>query len=282
MLNVHDRSDPQAILCTDGESPGESTRSGAFYLPQGSEENIFLAAHEAMLPLMLKGPTGCGKTRFVEAMAERLGLELVTVACNEDTSAADLVGRYLIEGMETIWRDGPVARAVRAGCLLYLDEIAEARSDVITVLHSLADHRRQLFIDRTNECVVAPRRFMLIASYNPGYQQGIKELKPSLRQRFVSLDFTFSEPEDEATIIVRETGMDAATAKKLVKVANKVRRLGEAGMSAPVSTRLLVNAGKLIVHGVPLRTACESAILTPLDDDPETLKGLREIVNLIL
>ena len=171
----------------------ESNKNPAlnFYLPQGREEEIFLAAHQASLPLMLKGPTGCGKTRFVEAMAERIDADLITVACNEDTCAADLLGRFLIEGMETVWRDGPVTRAVRNGSILYLDEIAEARSDVITALHGLADHRRQLFLDRTNECLTAPPKFMLVVSFNPGYQHGHKELKPSLRQRFVSIDFSY-------------------------------------------------------------------------------------------
>ena len=251
-----------------------------FYLPVGKEEAIFQHAYETRLPLMVKGPTGCGKTRFIQHMAEKLGRELVTVSCNEDTSATDLLGRHLLLGGDTRWVDGPVTRAVRSGTLLYLDEIAEARADALVVIHSLSDHRRELFLDRTGETLRAPDEFMLIVSYNPGYQRSMRELKPSTRQRFVALSFGYPPESVEAEIITGETGLEKATAQRLVQIGRKIRNLTELSLMESASTRLLVAAGRLIVRGVPPRLACHSAIAEPLSDDPDALAALRQVVDL--
>jgi nitric oxide reductase NorQ protein len=253
-----------------------------FYLPVGKEETVFRHAHASRLPLMVKGPTGCGKTRFIQHMAEKLGHELVTVSCNEDTSATDLLGRHLLLGGETRWVDGPVTRAVRAGALLYLDEIAEARPDALVVIHSLTDHRRELFLDRTGETLRAPGEFMLIVSYNPGYQRSMRELKPSTRQRFVALTFDYPPDALETEIITGETGVDKATAKRLVQIGRNIRNLTELSLMESVSTRLLVAAGKLVAAGVPPRLACHTAIAEPLTDDPEALAALRQAVELCI
>ena len=251
-----------------------------YYLPVAREEEVFRHAWESHLPLMIKGPTGCGKTRFIQHMADRLGVPLVTVACNEDTSATDLLGRHLLVGGETRWVDGPVTRAVRDGCLLYLDEVAEARADVLVVIHSLSDHRRELFLDRTGERLVAPPGFMLIVSYNPGYQRSMRELKPSTRQRFVALGFDYPAEEQEAEIVARESGADRGAVKRLVQIARKIRALHELSLAESVSTRLLVSAAKLIGRGVPPRLACCTAIAEPLSDDADTLKALRQVIEL--
>ncbi len=253
-----------------------------FYRPLGQEIEVFESAYQNHLPLLLKGPTGCGKSRFVEAMAERKGRPLITVACNDETSSTDLLGRYLVQGGDTVWQDGPVTRAVRQGAILYLDEIAEARQDVVTVLHPLTDHRRCLFIDRRNETLVATGEFMMIISYNPGYQQSLKELKPSTKQRFVSLAFTYPSIEIETEIIQKESGIDKAVAEKLAKLAVKIRTLEELGIAETASTRLLVGAAKLIKQGLPERIACDVAIIQPLTDDPDIVGALRDIVSLIL
>ena len=195
--------------------------NSVFYLPIGKEVELCTHAHQSKIPLMIKGPTGCGKTRFVEYMAQQLGHRPITVSCNEDTSATDLLGRHLLKGGDTIWTDGPVTRAVREGALLYLDEVAEARADAIVVIHSLTDHRREVFRDRTGETVKAPDDFMLIISYNPGYQRSLRELKPSTRQRFASISFDYSH--DEIQIIATESGVDTATAHKLVNIGTKIR-----------------------------------------------------------
>lgn len=251
-----------------------------FYLPVGKEETVFRHAWESRLPLMVKGPTGCGKTRFIQHMAEKLGCELVTVSCNEDTSAIDLLGRHLLLGGETRWVDGPVTRAVRSGALLYLDEIAEARADALVVIHSLSDHRRELFLDRTGETLRAPGEFMLIVSYNPGYQRSMRELKPSTRQRFVALSFGHPPESVETEIIVGETGVEKATAQRLVQIGRKIRNLTELSLMESASTRLLVAAAQLIKQGVPPRLACQSAIAEPLSDDPDALAALRQVVEL--
>lgn len=253
-----------------------------FYRPIGHEVSVFEHAYGQRLPLLIKGPTGCGKSRFVEYMAHRLGRPLITVACHEDTSAADLLGRYLVQGGDTVWQDGPVVRAVRGGAVLYLDEIAEAREDVIAVLHPLSDHRRQLFVDRRDETLNAPPQFLLVASYNPGYQQHLKELKPSLRQRFIGLQFGYPDKAIEAEIIVRESTVDAATAGKLVTLAHKIRGMQELGMTEVVSTRLLVSTGRLIAHGLNPRQACDVGIVQPLTDDLDTISALRDLAALIL
>jgi nitric oxide reductase NorQ protein len=252
-----------------------------YYRPTGHEVEVFRSAYANRLPVMLKGPTGCGKSRFVEAMAAAIGRPLVTVACNDETSSADLLGRWLVRGGETAWMDGPVTRAVRQGCVLYLDEVAEAREDVIVVVHPLSDHRRQLFVDRLDESIAAPPEFMLVVSFNPGYRRGIKELKPSTRQRFVALQFDYPDPPVEAEIIARETGVDASIARKLVALASKVRALDEPAIAETVSTRLLVGAARLIVAGLAPRVACVAAIAQPLTDDRATARALQELAHLV-
>lgn len=251
-----------------------------FYLPTGKEIEICEHAYKSQLPLMLKGPTGCGKTRFIEYMAEKLGRELITVACNEDTSATDLLGRHLLVGGDTVWVDGPVTRAVREGALLYLDEIAEARADAIVVIHSLTDHRRELFLDRTGERVKASDEFMLMVSYNPGYQRSLRELKPSTRQRFAALNFGYPTEADEITIVATESGGDEATAKKIVRIGNKIRQLTELSLMESVSTRLMIAAGKLIAAGIPPRLACITAIAEPLSDDEEAVAAMRQVIEI--
>jgi len=251
-----------------------------FYLPVGREEEVFQHAWKCLLPLMIKGPTGCGKTRFVQHMAEQLQRELITVSCNEDTSATDLLGRHLLLGGETRWVDGPVTRAVRSGALLYLDEIAEARADALVVIHSLTDHRRELFLDRTGERLVAPPGFMLIVSYNPGYQRSLRELKPSTRQRFIALSFGHPSEEAEAQILVAESGADPSVARRLVQIGRKIRTLTELNLLESASTRLLVSAAKLIAQGVPPRLACLTAIAEPLTDDDDARSALRHLIDL--
>lgn len=251
-----------------------------YYCPLGSEIEIFEKSRERKLPLMIKGPTGCGKSRFVSYMAARTGQSLIKVACNEDTTASDLIGRFLIKGNETVWQDGPVTRAVRQGGILYLDEIAEAREDVIVVLHSLSDDRRELYIDRTNEQLVASADFMLLVSYNPGYQSHFKEMKPSTRQRFITLEFNFPSFEKEVEILVQETGITANKAERLVKLAGNIRSLKEYDLRETVSTRLLVNCCYLIQSGVADRLACEVAIVQALADDAEVVNALKELVAL--
>lgn len=253
-----------------------------FYIETGREVDLFTQAWSARLPLLLKGPTGCGKTRFVEFMAAKLGRPLVTVACNEDTTATDLLGRHLLIGGETKWTDGPVTRAVREGAILYLDEVAEARADAIVVIHSLTDYRRELFLDRTGETLHAPPEFMLVVSYNPGYQRSMRELKASTRQRFVGHSFGYPAEEVETRIITGETGAEEAVARKLVSIARKVRNLTELSLIESVSTRLLVDAAKLIQQGLPPRFAATAAIAEPLTDDPDALTAIRQIIDLTL
>jgi nitric oxide reductase NorQ protein len=251
-----------------------------YYRPVRDECSIFEHAHRQRLPLLLKGPTGCGKSRFVEAMAARLGRPLVTVACHDETSAIDLTGRHLIRGGETIWQDGPVTRAVRQGAILYLDEIAEARPDVIVVIHPLSDHRRRIVLEGRDEEVEAADGFMLVVSYNPGYQRGLKELKPSTRQRFVALSFDYPAPELEAEILIGEAAGEPKVAKRLAQLAQKLRTLDALGLAEPPSTRLLVDAAKLIRSGVEPRRACDVAIVQPLTDDAAVAAALREVVSL--
>jgi nitric oxide reductase NorQ protein len=248
-----------------------------FYRPVADECAVFEAAHRHGLPLLLKGPTGCGKTRFVEHMAARLGLPLHTVACHDDLSAADLIGRHLLRGGETEWVDGPLTRAVRAGGICYLDEVVEARKDVTVVLHPLTDDRRRLVIDRTGEELAAPGSFMLVASYNPGYQSILKKLKPSTRQRFVSIGFDFPDPATETAVLVAETGLDQTRAGALVRLAGHIRRLSGMDLEEGVSTRLLVYAGTLIQGGMSVDRALETAIVAPLSDEPEVQQALRDL-----
>lgn len=253
-----------------------------FYRAVRDECTIFEHAFRQQLPLLLKGPTGCGKSRFVEAMAAKLGRPLVTVACHDETSAVDLTGRYLVRGGETVWQDGPITRAVRTGAILYLDEIAEARPDVVVVIHPLSDHRRRLLVEHHDEEIVAAEGFMLVVSFNPGYQRGLKEMKPSTRQRFVSIPFAYPTVDLETEIVVGESGCDAKTARRLALLGAKLRKLDELGLAELPSTRLLVGAGKLIASGMEARRACDVAVVHPLTDDPSIAQALRDITALAL
>jgi nitric oxide reductase NorQ protein len=253
-----------------------------YYLNIGNESQIFETAFKAKLPLMLKGPTGCGKTRFVQAMAYRMGLPLVTVACHEDLSATDLVGRFLLEGDQTIWHDGPLTTAVRHGAICYLDEVVEARKDTIVLIHPLTDDRRVLPVEKRGELLSAPDNFMLVISYNPGYQSVLKDLKQSTRQRFLSVEFDYPPAEAEAQIVAREGSVDERTARDLVKIGEKVRNLKGHGLEEGVSTRLLVYAAQLIASGIAPVAACETAISSPITDDAELQRGIREIVTTVI
>ncbi|MBU2981242.1 CbbQ/NirQ/NorQ/GpvN family protein [Lentibacter algarum] len=248
------------------------------YHPTGQECVLFETAQAMRLPLLLKGPTGCGKTRFVEHMAAKTGRKLYTVACHDDLSAADLIGRYLLKGGETEWVDGPLTRAVREGAICYLDEIVEARKDVTVVLHPLTDNRRTLMIDRTGEELQAPEGFMLVASYNPGYQNVLKRLKPSTRQRFLSASFDFPKADIETDVIVQESGIDAARAAGLVRLGGAIRRLSGMDLEEGVSTRLLIYAAVLINSGMSFENAIEAAVIEPLSDDADIQQALRDLV----
>ena len=249
------------------------------YQAQAQEVVLFEHAFRRQLPVLLKGPTGCGKTRFVEHMAAKLGRPLYTVACHDDLSAADLVGRHLIGDGETYWNDGPLTRAVREGAICYLDEVVEARKDTTVILHPLSDNRRILPIERTGETLHAPPEFMLVVSYNPGYQSVLKDLKASTRQRFIALSFDYPEPELEVEIVCREGQLDRETARLLVKLAGMTRTLKDSGLAEGASTRLLIQTGKLIGRGIPVRTACRAAVSEALTDDTELLAALDEMVT---
>lgn len=262
-------------------SVGEDS-ARTYYREIGNEAKIFELCFRNRLPLLIKGPTGCGKSQFVSSMAERLGRPLIKVSCNEDTTAADLLGRFLLKNQETVWQDGPVTRAVREGAILYLDEIAEAREDVIVVLHPLTDHRRELYIDRTNESLVAGPGFQCVATYNPGYQRGLKDLKPSTRQRFVTLSLSYPPEDIEREILCELTGIEPTMAKKLVSLANKIRLQAQLGLRETVSTRLLVHASYLIRSELNPRHAANFAMAEPLSDDPKTLEALRQLIAISL
>lgn len=253
-----------------------------FYKAVGKEIEVFEHAWKNHLPLLLKGATGTGKSRFVEYMAHQLKRPLITVACHEETSATDLLGRYIIKGAETIWVDGPLTRAVKEGAILYMDEIAEARPDVIVAIHPLTDFRRVLYLDKLGEEIKATSDFMFVASFNPGYQKGFKELKPSTRQRFISLTFHYPKPKEEAEIVIAESGIDDDTAKKLIKIAGKIRNLTELGLAETVSTRLLVDAAKLIKSGLGKRLSVVVAVVEPLTDDLETIEALTDMTSLMI
>ncbi|MFK5959193.1 MAG: CbbQ/NirQ/NorQ/GpvN family protein [Lutibacter sp.] len=253
-----------------------------YYKAIGKEIDVFEHAYKNKIPFLLKGPTGTGKSRFIEFMAHKLEKKLITIACHEETSSTDLIGRYIIKGAETIWLDGPLTTAIKEGAIIYLDEIAEARPDVIVAIHSLTDHRRELFIDKLGITLKAHQDFMLVASFNPGYQKGFKELKPSTRQRFIATSFDYSEAKIEAEILVNETKIDESTAKKLVNIATKIRNLTELGLAETVSTRLLVDAAKLIHSGLPKRLSVEVAIVEPLTDDLEVIEALKDLCNLMI
>ncbi|GJM14640.1 MAG: nitric oxide reductase NorQ protein [Pseudohongiella sp.] len=265
-----------------------------YYLPLADEVDIFLSAYEQRLPVLLKGPTGCGKTRFVEHMAHRLFrgedsdatrravLEpLQTVACHEDLSATDLVGRFLLQGDETLWQDGPLSRSVKEGSLCYLDEIVEARKDSTVLIHSLTDHRRILPVEKRGQILSAHENFLLVISYNPGYQNILKELKPSTRQRFIAIEFDYPEIDQETKIIAREGGIDKAIAHDLARLGAKVRLLKHHGFDEGVSTRLLVYAAALMVRGVAARRACEVAISRAVTDDADVQAAIEDLIQAI-
>lgn len=250
-----------------------------YYVPVGDEEQVFKAAHRQGLSVLLKGPTGCGKTRFVEAMAFDLERPLVTVACHDDLTTADLVGRFLLKGGETAWVDGPLTRAVREGAICYLDEIVEARQDTTVVVHPLADHRRQMPIDRLGVTLDAAPGFCLVVSYNPGYQSVLKDLKDSTRQRMVAIELDFPPPDVEEKIVAYESGVDVQTASALVTLGQAIRRLDAAGLREVSSTRVLVAAARLIADGLTPRAAARAAVAGPLTDDPLVTAGLREMID---
>jgi nitric oxide reductase NorQ protein len=253
-----------------------------FYRPQGNEIALFEHAWRNQLPVLIKGPTGCGKTRFVQFMAARLGRPLYTVACHDDLTAADLVGRHLIGDQGTYWCDGPLTRAVREGAICYLDEVVEARKDTTVVLHPLTDDRRMLPLERTGETLQAPPGFMLVVSYNPGYQNLLKGMKPSTRQRFVAMRFDFPPVDLETEVLIGETGIATAVATELVRLANALRALKDHDLEEAASTRLLVYAATLIQSGMPMREACRAALVEPLTDDEETIGALMEVVHTML
>jgi nitric oxide reductase NorQ protein len=250
-----------------------------FYLPVGQEVKLAEAAYESGLPLLLKGPTGCGKTRFMQYMAWKLARPLITVSCHDDLSTSDLVGRYLIRAGEAIWTDGPLTLAVRSGAICYLDEIVEARKDTTVVIHPLADDRRMLPIEKRGELLTASEAFMLVISYNPGYQSVMKDLKPSTRQRFVALQFDYPAGEREAEIVAREAGIDEETALRLVRLGQMTRNLKERGLDEGASTRLLIHAGKLMGSGIDPSEACRVAITQTLSDDDEMQRSMVEMIE---
>ena len=255
---------------TGGEMP--------YYQPQGNEVPLFDYAFRNQLPMLIKGPTGCGKTRFVEHMAARLGRPLYTVACHDDLTAADLVGRHLIGDGSTYWNDGPLTRAVREGAICYLDEVVEARKDTTVVLHPLSDDRRILPLERTGETLHAPPDFMLVVSYNPGYQNLLKGMKPSTRQRFVSMRFDYPSADLESDIVIKESGIDAATAEQLIQLVSSLRALKDHDLEESASTRLLIYTARLMRDGFGAIEACRAALIEPLTDDEPTIEALMEVV----
>jgi nitric oxide reductase NorQ protein len=252
-----------------------------FYQPQANEVALYQAAYQARLPVMVKGPTGCGKSRFIEYMAWKLGKPLITVACNEDMTASDLLGRYLLEADGTRWLDGPLTTAARIGAICYLDEIVEARQDTTVVIHPLTDHRRQLPLDKRGELIQAHPDFQLVISYNPGYQSLMKDLKQSTKQRFVGFDFDYPAPEQEASIVASETGVEPATAAKLVQIGGTARKLKGHGLDEGISTRLLVYAATLIRAGVSPRDACRMAMVRPVTDDADIRATLDHAIDAV-
>ncbi len=252
-----------------------------FYQATGDEVALYTAAYQARLPVMLKGPTGCGKSRFVEHMAWRLGKPLITVACNEDMTASDLVGRYLLDNNGTRWLDGPLTTAARIGAICYLDEIVEARQDTTVVIHPLTDHRRALPLDKKGEVVHAHPDFQLVISYNPHYQSLMKDLKQSTKQRFVAFDFTYPTAAVEAQILQQETGVEISTAQRLIQIAHAARNLQGHGLDEGISTRLLVYAATLIQQGIAPHAACQMALVSPLTDDADIRSTLTHVIDTV-
>jgi nitric oxide reductase NorQ protein len=253
-----------------------------FYRTVGNEADVFRAAARRGLPVLLKGPTGCGKTRFVEAMAHELGRELITIAGHEDMTSADLVGRFLLQGGETVWVDGPLTRAVREGAICYIDEVVEARQDTTVVIHPLADHRGELPIDRLGTTLKAAPGFQLVISYNPGYQSVLKNLKESTRQRFVAIELTFPSAEIETDVVAHEAGVDRATAQVLVQLGNVIRNLDGSPLREVASTRMLILAGSLAAEGLSLRSAVQAAVVQVLSDDHDLVRALGELVDAVV
>ena len=253
-----------------------------YYHPVSKEIEVFEQCYKNKIPVLLKGPTGTGKSRFIEFMAFQLEKKLITISCHEETSSTDLIGRFIIKGAETVWLDGPLTMAVKEGAVIYLDEIAEARPDVIVAIHSLTDHRRELFIDKLGQTIKAHEDFMLVASFNPGYQRGFKELKPSTRQRFAALTFNYPEAKIETDILMNETSIEESIAKQLVSIGNKIRNLKELGLTETASTRLLIDAAKLIHSGLPKRLSVKVAVIEPLTDDAEIIEALTDLCNLMI
>ena len=268
---------------------GYELQDEPYYLPLADEVEVFMAAYEQRLPVLLKGPTGCGKTRFVEYMAHRIYRQggnsikqpLQTVACHEDLSATDLVGRFLLKAEETVWQDGPLSKAVKEGSICYLDEIVEARKDSTVLIHSLTDHRRILPVEKLGIILEAHPNFLLVISYNPGYQNVLKDLKPSTRQRFIAIDFDYPEHSEEARIIAHESGVSATFSDQLARIGQKIRNLRSHGFDEGVSTRLLVYAGQLIVQGLLPRRACDAAISKAVSDDVEVQRAIAELVDAV-
>jgi nitric oxide reductase NorQ protein len=252
-----------------------------FYAEVNGEIGLFTVAAQQRMPVMLKGPTGCGKTRFVQHMAHRLGRPLITVACHEDLTASDLVGRYLLKGEETTWVDGPLTLGVKHGAIVYLDEVVEARKDTTVIIHPLSDDRRILPIEKKGQMIEAVDDFMLVISYNPGYQSVLKDLKQSTKQRFLAIEFTYPPPDIETRVIEKEAGVDRETAARLVKLGGKVRNLRNHGLEEGVSTRLLIYAGGLIRQGVPPLRACEAAVVRPITDDADMQRSIQELIKAI-
>lgn len=248
----------------------------------GNEIETLKRAAEQRVPVMLTGPTGCGKTKLVQYLGTLLERPVVTISCHDDLTSSDLVGRFIVSNGDVIWNDGPLTRAVKSGAICYLDEVVEARHDSLAVLHSLTDHRRTLFLDRSGEEVIAPDSFMLICSYNPAYRSSLKELKPSFRQRFVTVSMNYLPPESEAKVLVSETGVDISIAKRLVNCATEIRNADSAFNFEPPSTRVLITAAKLIVCGATEMEAAENCILAPLSSEGTASDGLREIASAIL
>ena len=271
-----------AMSKSDLKSAAGGESSLPFYSAVGDECDLFESAYRNKLPLLLKGPTGCGKTRFVAHMAAKLNRPLFTVACHDDLTASDLTGRFLLKGGETIWTDGPLTRAVREGGICYLDEVVEARKDVTVVLHPLTDDRRILPLERTGETLEAPEGFMLVVSYNPGYQNILKTLKPSTRQRFLAIEFDFPPPEREAEIVSVESGLDVERCKALVRLAGRIRSLAGQDLEEGVSTRLLVYCASLVRDGVSIERAIKAALVEPITDDADVKKGLEDLVVAVM
>jgi nitric oxide reductase NorQ protein len=271
-MSKHDRK-------TESENGDFRVTREPFYLPQGNEVTLFEAAHREKLPVLLNGPTGSGKTRLVEHMAWRLGLPLFTVACHDDLSANDLIGRYIVKGDEVTWIDGPLLMAVRNGGLAYLDEIVEARKDVTVVIHPLTDHRRYLPVEKRGKIFSAPDDFMMVISYNPNYQSVLKELKPSTRQRFIAINLGWPAEELEVRIVCREAGVEEETAGRLVKAANRIRHLIHQGLEEGVSTRELVYAATLLKSGLPVRDALHATMIEPLTYDGDLKKSIEEVLK---